>query len=64
VAAYAIVTAVFGAFCIGFQYVNRRILTALLGFFVLLLGVALAIFLGRKRAGRDVQDGAQPVSEE
>ena len=64
VAAYVIVTGIFGAFCIGFHYVNRRILTVALGFFVLLLGVALAIFLSRSRAGTGVQDGAQPVGEE
>lgn len=52
VAAYVTVTAIFGAFCIGFHYVNRRILALGLGFFVLLLGVALAIFLHRNRAGR------------
>ena len=61
VAAYAIVTTVFGAFCIGFHYVNRRVLTVVLGFFMLLLGVALAIFLSRARAGKGVQDGTQPV---
>jgi UDP-GlcNAc:undecaprenyl-phosphate GlcNAc-1-phosphate transferase len=64
VAAYAIVTGICGAFCIGFHYMNRRILTVALGFFVLLLGVALAIFLRRSRAGMGGQDGAQPADEE
>lgn len=64
VAAYAAVTAVFGAFCIGFHYVNRRLLTVALAFFVLLLGGALAIFLNRNRAEGGNTDYTQSAGEE
>jgi UDP-GlcNAc:undecaprenyl-phosphate GlcNAc-1-phosphate transferase len=48
VAAYAVVTAVFGLFCVAFRYGNRRILAVLLGFFVLLLMITLGIILRRR----------------
>lgn len=61
---YAAVTAVFGAFCIGFHYVNRRLLTVALAFFVLLLGGALAIFLNRNRAGEGRNNQTLSAGEE
>jgi UDP-GlcNAc:undecaprenyl-phosphate GlcNAc-1-phosphate transferase len=63
VAAYAIVTAAFGGFCVAFRFGNRRFLAATLGFFVLLLGVLLGIICSRRRAGRGVQDLTEPVNE-
>lgn len=64
VAAYAIVSGVFGAFCVAFRYYNRRILALALGFFVLSLGIALGIILARNRAGRGVSRRTPPVNGE
>ncbi len=48
VTVYAVVTAIFGIFCVAFRYGNRRLLVLVLGFFVLLLGAALGIILRRE----------------
>jgi uncharacterized membrane protein HdeD (DUF308 family) len=53
VGAYAVVSAVFGAFCVAFQYFNRKLLAVILGFFVLLLGIGLGIISARNNAGYD-----------
>lgn len=58
VVAYAVVTAAFGVFCVAFRYGNRRILAVLLGFFVLLLMIALGIILRRGIPARANQDKA------
>ena len=62
VVAYAVVTAVFGVFCVAFRYGNRRIVAALLGFFVLLLMAALGIILRRaiptRTEGKKVREGS------
>lgn len=62
VAVYAVVTAIFGMFCVAFRYGNRRILAVLLGFFVLLLGVALGIILRRELPSQAGKDAARKGS--
>lgn len=63
VALYSVITAMFGAFCVAYGYINRRWLTLGLVFFVLLLGVGLAIILGKSQPGPDAQSG-RPAREE
>ncbi|MEW5873649.1 MAG: MraY family glycosyltransferase [Candidatus Zixiibacteriota bacterium] len=63
VAAYSITSAVFGLFCVGYRYFNRRWLTLGLAFFVLLLGVTLAIILRSNVPGPDARSG-RPAREE
>ena len=58
VAAYAVVTAAFGVFCVAFRYGNRRTFAVLLGFFVLLLMIALGIILRREIPAQADQDKA------
>jgi UDP-GlcNAc:undecaprenyl-phosphate GlcNAc-1-phosphate transferase len=53
VATYAVVSAIFGLFCVAFHYFNRKIVAVALGFFVLLLGIGLGIISARKNAGFD-----------
>jgi UDP-GlcNAc:undecaprenyl-phosphate GlcNAc-1-phosphate transferase len=53
VVAYAVVSVIFGVFCVAFHYFNRKVLAVILGFFVLLLGIGLAIISARKNAGVD-----------
>lgn len=57
---YTLVTAVFGAMCVAFYYGNRRILAPILGFFVLLLGGGLGMFLSRRLAGKSDGRKQQP----
>lgn len=62
VASYSIVTAVFGGFCVAFRYANRRLLTVILGFFVLSLLVSLGIIFRRKLPARADGTGAKQGS--
>ncbi|MBD3297485.1 MAG: hypothetical protein GF341_02440 [candidate division Zixibacteria bacterium] len=63
IAGYALVTAVFGAMCVALRYGNRRILTGVLAFFVLLGGWGLAMFLSRRLSRHDSAKHARPVDE-
>lgn len=63
IVSYAIVTAFFGGMCVAFRYGNRRILAAVLAFFVLLGGWGLAMFLSRRLSRRDEANQTRPVDE-
>jgi UDP-GlcNAc:undecaprenyl-phosphate GlcNAc-1-phosphate transferase len=49
--AYNLVAVVVGGFCVAFRYGNRRVLTLILGIFVLSLLVSLGIILRRRTLG-------------
>ncbi|GAB4328851.1 MAG: MraY family glycosyltransferase [Candidatus Zixiibacteriota bacterium] len=63
IVAYALVTAFFGGMCVAFRYGNRRVLTVILAFFVLLGGWGLAMFLSRRLSRRDAGHRARPADE-